>query len=94
MKAHKSKGGIERIEVDATCISSIFIVRRRQWQCWIKHEQNNGRDNSLWKSSSMLKLLFQVYVIDKALHQENEIVVELGNEPINIIWIISIFEVI
>lgn len=33
-------------------------------------------------------------MVDESLDQENEIVVQLCNEAINFIWIVSIFEIV
>jgi len=33
-------------------------------------------------------------MINKTLHQEDEIIVELGNEAINVVWVVSIFEIV
>lgn len=43
---------------------------------------------------SLLELFFKINLIDDSLHEEDEIIIKLGDESVDRVWIFAIFEVV
>lgn len=46
------------------------------------------------QSVTLFELLLQIGLIDDSLHQENEVVIELGDEAVDGVWVFAIFVVV
>ena len=98
---HPSSGGvhghqweffINRVEEDVSGI--LIVVWSTDGIAEVERDEDEWHDDRGRQLISLFQLLLQVYLIDNSLHQEDEIVIQLRDESVDRVGVLSIFEIV